>query len=627
MAQSNWNPPKDRRFAWLHQITSTIARFLRQIHQWINPGTQPSPKPVEQQEEIPAQGFLASIALAEQQTPLAAAPDPDAPRYAHDRAAYETDKKAYETALQARGAAVAQIISTRLRTQPLEMLQELLDQPENTMPVFKPVVGPAIVVRHTHVIKCLERTDLFTVDPYTPEMIRANDDQARNPEQSPPFMLGTDKEEWYLPDDILLRRVVSRQDEKILTALARQEAEYWTQQAKEKGEGEIDFVPTIARFVPLRIVSDYLGVPFYATSQPACLPGLRGGESFPLDDALKQTFTFQRIQAGKVPTAEDLYNWVKDAFRNIFNNSNPADPLFAQFRQQGLEATEYLTAYIHELVKHFKAQLQQGENVPDTMLTRLVRLQLRLADAQQAAALEQEFAAVLGRPLPAGELGRRLSDAYIRTNVFGTAVGAVVNPEEASARIVDSILSLKEGKYEGINGSSYQHLQAMAKVPADSPQAAESLKIVRQYALEGLRLEPQGEVLPRRCVQDNTELGGVLIQRGTTVFVAYAAAMRDPEATPNPLAFDFTRNEDAVPYQHQGTRAKEAPQSRLYLQHGYGRHKCLGRYASEITMQESLRALLQLGDLERRSTLRMDAQNLYAVSLRVGFNSQEAVRE
>ena len=73
-----------------------------------------------------------------------------------------------------------------------------------------------------------------------------------------------------------------------------------------------------------------------------------------------------------------------------------------------------------------------------------------------------------------------------------------------------------------------------------------------------------------------------------------------------------------------GDRAREAPQSRTYLQHGFGRHKCLGRYASEVTMRESLRALLRLGPWERRSPLRFDAQGLYAESLRVGVGGRSA---
>jgi len=253
------------------------------------------------------------------------------------------------------------------------------------------------------------------------------------------------------------------------------------------------------------------------------------------------------------------------------------------------------------------------------MLTRLLRMQLEVASGR-GQALKQEFAALLGAPLAEGELERRLSDSMIRSNIFGTVVGAVVNPQEATARIIDSILRLKDGEYEARNGSSYDHATRMACLDAGEPGYDESLEVLRRYALEALRLQPQGEVLLRLCVRDTTELGGVPIRKGTPVFVAFAAAMRDADAVPQPLVFDIDRDERLTEYLSEGDRAREAPQSQTYLQHGYGRHKCLGRYASEITMRESLRALLRLGRLRRLSALEMDEQGLYAVSLRVGFD-------
>ena len=252
------------------------------------------------------------------------------------------------------------------------------------------------------------------------------------------------------------------------------------------------------------------------------------------------------------------------------------------------------------------------------MLTRLLRLQLR-ASSGNGPSLEQEFAQMLGSPLPAGELSNRLSDSMIRSNVFGTAVGAVVNPQESTARIVDSMLRLKDGEYQVLNGATYDHAVRLAGIDEGDAGYAMSLQSLRKYALEALRLRPQGEVLLRLCVQDNTELGGTLIRKGTPVFVAFAGAMRDPEVVPQPLAFDIERDERLVAYLNDQERAREAPQSQLYLQHGYGRHKCLGRYASELTMRESLRALLRLGPLERRGELEMDEQGLYAISLRVGI--------
>jgi cytochrome P450 len=577
----------------------------------------------------PEEGFLADVAAAERQTPLPPppppAPDPNDPRYAGDPQAYERDVQiaaaaaaAWTAAVQARGAAVGQVVSRWLATAPYRLLQELLDQPREQMPIFKPVIGPAIVARHDHALQCLLRTDLFTVDPYAAEMARATDDKAKHPDAFSHFLLGTDRDDLYRLDDVILRRVVARGDREVIGALARKESEHWVAAAREGGCGEIDVVPTLAKHVPLRIVSDYLGVPYAESGEPSVLPGLHGGDPIRLAADLLEVFTPTQITAGVVPTADDLYGWVKDAFRNTFNNFSPAHPSFPEFRRRGIVATENLTVYVHALLRHYQEQLRLGHDVPDTMLTRLLRLQREVSDGS-CDSLADDIAAKLGGPVPLVEIQKRLSDSMIRSNVFGTVVGAVVNPQEATARIADSMVRLADGEYEVRHGSTYRNAVRQARVEPGEPRYSESLRVLRRYALEALRLQPQGEVLLRMCVQDNNALGGVAIRRGTPVFVAFAAAMRDPDAVPRPLAFDVERDEVPTPYRADTDRAGEEPQSGLYLQHGYGRHKCLGRYASEITMYESLRALLRLGRLERRSPLQMDENQLYAVSLRLAF--------
>lgn len=612
------------------QLYGMACGFIKLI-QMTSGKKQGNPSPGKEEvpnSPSPVVSFLSDIANAEASSPLPppppGPPNPDDPKYANDPEAYRRDKQAAEAAVaaftaaaQIRGAAVAQVITQWLATSPDAMFQELLAQPRSTMPIFKPAIGPVIVMRHPEVIRCLERTDLFTVDLYAAEMARATDDKTRHPDAYTHFMLGTDRDDLYQLDDVILRRAVSRSDKETLIRLAREEAERWTHQAQAEGTGEIDVVTTIAKFVPLRIVGDYLGVHYCETGAPSALPGLRGGDHFALDENLQKFFTFTRIKEGIVPTGNDLFDWVKDAFRNIFNNINPAYPKFTEYRERGIIATEYLSAYIFALLQHYKARLQHGETVPDTMLTRLLRMQLELA--QNTGKLEEEFARLLGAPLPQGELARRLSDSMIRSNVFGTAVGAVVNPQEATARILDSMLRLKEDKYEVLNDSSFEQARHWANVEPDKSDYTESLERLRKYALEALRLEPQGEVLLRMCVQDNDVLGGVSLGKGTVVFVAYAAAMLDPEVVPNPTAFDVTRDERLTPYLCNQERASEAPQSLIYLQHGYGRHKCLGRYASEITMQESLRAMLRIGSLKRRGELEMDEENWFAMHFKIGF--------
>lgn len=580
----------------------------------------------------PVEGFRHDVAAAEARTPVPspppAPPDPNDPKYADDPDAYEQDVQAaaaaaaaHTAAAQARGAAVAQVISSWLATAPYRMVQELLDRPADEMPVFKPAIGPAVVVRHEYVLQCLLRTDLFTVDPYAAEMARATDDRTRNPEAFAHFLLGTDRDDLYRLDDVILRRVVSRGDRELIGALARHEAQRCTATARDSGHGEIDVVTTLAKQVPLRIVADYLGVPYQQRGEPSVLPGLRGGDPLPPDPDLLRVFTLTQIDQGVVPTADDLYGWVRDTFRNTFNNFNPAHPSFAEFRRRGIVATEYLTVYIHALLKHHRQEMRLGHDVPDTMLTRLLRLQRQVAEGR-CDALEEDIASRLGGPVPRAEIANRLSDSMIRSNVFGTVVGAVVNPQEATARIADSMLRLADGEYEVCHDSTYRHAVRQAHVEPGAPGYPQSLRVLRRYALEALRLQPQGEVLLRMCVQDNTALGGVAIRKGTPVFVAYAGAMRDPAVVKRPLAFDVTRDDLPCAYRADTDRAGEQPQSGLYLQHGYGRHKCLGRYASEITMSESLRALLRLGRLTRRGPLQMDENNLYAVSLRLAFTER-----
>jgi cytochrome P450 len=571
--------------------------------------------------------FLDDVSAAEERTPLPPPPppmpDPASPEYIADPEALEAARQAAQAAAAAfaegarrRGEVVGQVVSTWLATAPLDMLQQLLDQPGDVMPIFRPAIGPVVVARHGHVLACLSRPDVFTVDLYAPEMARATDDRTRHPDAFAHFLLGTDDDDLYRIDDVLLRRAVSPADEPLLTRLARAEAENWARHAAGSPGGEVDVVPTLARSVPLRIVGDYLGVPPARTGEPSVLPGRCGGDPFPLDEAILDVFSFHRISDGRVPTAEDLFGWVKDVFRNTFNNFDPAAPGFAEFRERGVVATEYLTAYVHALLVVHKRRLRCGEPVPDTLLTRLLRFQLALGGAEEEA-LAGDVAALLGAPLPDGELARRLSDSMIRSNVFGVVVGAVVNPQEATCRVVDGMLRLKDHEYVAHAGSTYDEAVRLAGLEAGDPGYEAGLRTLRTYALEALRLRPQGEVLLRLCSAEGAELGGLPIRRGTPVFVGYAGAMRDPCAVPDPLGFDVTRDQALVGYLQDAERACEAPQSGLYLQHGYGRHKCLGRYASEVTLQESLRALLRLGGLERRSELELDEQNLYARSLRI----------
>ena len=109
-----------------------------------------------------------------------------------------------------------------------------------------------------------------------------------------------------------------------------------------------------------------------------------------------------------------------------------------------------------------------------------------------------------------------------------------------------------------------------------TPRAARELY---KYFLEALRLQPQGEVLLRKCARDGARIADSRpIAAGTLVFASHGSAMKD---VPEPDAFILDR-----PREH-------------YLQYGWSRHTCLGQYVSPVIIVESMIALLGLQDLAR----------------------------
>jgi cytochrome P450 len=139
--------------------------------------------------------------------------------------------------------------------------------------------------------------------------------------------------------------------------------------------------------------------------------------------------------------------------------------------------------------------------------------------------------------------------------------------------------------------------------------------------LEALRLQPQGEVLLRKCVSEGARIADSRpISVGTFVFAAHGSAMRD---VPDPDAFILDR-----PRQH-------------YLQYGWSRHTCLGQHVSPVIIVESMIAVLGLQDLsrpdpgpgessfpfERRfGRLQLDDQNLYATTFSLRFADAGSTR-
>ena len=377
--------------------------------------------------------------------------------------------------------------------------------------------------------------------------------------------------------------------------------------ARASGAMTIDVVDSIGRFVPVVVGHKYLGVP--VATQPGSFeltPEMLTYYGSPIDGLAA---TALQKNDGVIPDGRQMYLWIKAAFRHFFNNVQK-DPAV---QVEGLRACRQLLAYLLREIGIQRQRILDGQPTDDTMLTRLVHFQL-------------------GRSLPAAERPqdldpRLVSDLRIAENVMGTIVGAIAGQEEATCRAIDSMLRLQEGKYKPLKpgpivtaDSRRQH-----NWPATSSRVrtfARSRAEMHKYFREALRLQPQGEVLLRRArARVATIAGSRPISVGAPVFVAHGSAMKD---VPEPDAFILDR-----PREH-------------YLQHGWGRHTCLGQFVSPVIIVESMIAVLGLQDLarpraarrrarrplERRfGRLQLDDQNLYATTFSLKFADEGSTRE
>jgi cytochrome P450 len=188
-------------------------------------------------------------------------------------------------------------------------------------------------------------------------------------------------------------------------------------------------------------------------------------------------------------------------------------------------------------------------------------------------------------------------------------------------------LRLKEGEYRTTGPGTYRYgtydeARRLALDVLAGRNAAEGRARLLSYFREALRLQPQGEVLIRRCVRDGVRIADSRpIAAGTFVFAAHGSAMRD---VPEPDAFILDR-----PPEH-------------YLHYGWGRHTCLGQFVSPVIIVESMIAVLALEDLgrpepkrgesavplERRfGRLQLDDHNLYATTFCLSCADSGTTRE
>jgi cytochrome P450 len=518
--------------------------------------------------------------------------------------AEEQELKSLKLVAVRQGRAIGAVIGFFLKLRPYPMLEEIRKKAK----LFQPAFGPVLVVEGDAVRNVLERDQEFTVDPYGVEMIKVMTPSHNGGFTT--FVLSTDDNAVYEPDKRLLSAVCNRDDAERITDIIHKDCMRRVGNAlgsaRSNGSSTIDVVSSLARYVPVTLGHKYLGVPVADQAGSFELtPEMLTYYGAPIDG---QAETALKKEDGVIPDERQMYLWIKAAFRHFFNNVQK-DP---QVQIDGLRSCRLLLAYLLREIGIQRERLLSGQPVDDTMLTRLLHFQL----GRSTPAV----------PRPANLDPRLVSDLRIAENVMGTIVGAIAGQEEATCRVIDSLMRLKGNEYE-TSGSGVARYGRFAEVTElalnvlRGTRVQESRRELYNYFQEALRLQPQGEVLLRKCVSDGARIADSRpISAGTLVFAAHGSAMRD---IPDPNAFILDR-----PRQH-------------YLQYGWSRHTCLGQYVSPVIIVESMVAVLGLQDLsrpeplagelafpfERRfGRLQLDDQNLYATTFSLQFADSGTTR-
>ncbi|MEA2218097.1 MAG: hypothetical protein QOJ35_723, partial [Solirubrobacteraceae bacterium] len=302
----------------------------------------------------------------------------------------------------------------------------------------KPIISTnalTVVALAEDVKEVLGDSKRFTAGLYGPKMTAVTG----------PFILGIDDTPLYHHDHAAMDRAVRRED---MPLLGEQMLGYARDLVRAAGE-EIDVVTGLADPALIRAIDAYFGTPG--------------------------------------PDAETQARWARDIFWELFINVNN----LAETRERALADAAQWREHLDDLIDARKSELENGEEVPDDVLTRLLRLQSE------------------GEP--------SLFDIAIRHNILGNIVGWIPTISNSLARAVDVLLD-RDDELDGA--------QAAAR--------AGDRELVGQYVWEALRFSPQNFALLRLVPEDTTIAAGTdretTVRAGSTVYAATLSAMHDERA-------------------------------------------------------------------------------------------------
>ena len=259
---------------------------------------------------------------------------------------------------------------------------------------------------HEDVVEVLGDPARFTAHLYGPKMEAITG----------PFILGVDDTPLYHHDHAAMDRAVTREDLPRLAGSMYETAQDLV--AERRDDGEIDVVAQLAEPALDRVVADYFGTPG--------------------------------------PDIATQSRWAHHVFHELFINVGNLPTV----RERALADAAQWRSHLDALIDARKAQLQDGEDVPDDVLTRLLRYQDE------------------GEP--------NFHDIAIRHNLLGNITGWIPTISNAFARIVDELLD--RDQMEG----------------AQKAARAGDRELVAAYCFEASRFHPQNFALLRHVPQDTT---------------------------------------------------------------------------------------------------------------------------
>jgi cytochrome P450 len=167
-------------------------------------------------------------------------------------------------------------------------------------------------------------------------------------------------------------------------------------------------------------------------------------------------------------------------------------------------------------------------------------------------------------------------------------VTALLAAEHDGGRLThDEVLAMVVNLLVGGHDTTASQLGCTSLTLACQPEAVARLReqpeLVPSAATETIRYEPSIPAVPRTVVEP-VEVGGEELAAGTIVLLSTAAANREPGVWDEPDVFDVERFAD--------------PAAPRLLTFGSGPHYCLGAALARLTVEECVRALVDLGPFE-----------------------------